>query len=123
MVNTTVQQLDPSGEAIEFPQKMPKYFRNDFGSQRVIFIAATDNVQWLKRELILDDQNFVADNVFFSVDLFQYSGLRSHEKGYDLALLSLCNHSIISVKETTIDKTRKKTEINISLISAFMSAT
>ena len=102
MVNTTVQQLDPSGEAIEFPQKMPKYFRNDFGSQRVIFIAATDKVQWLKRELVLDDQNFVADNVFFSVDLFQYSGIRSHEKGYDLALLSLCNHSIISVKETTI---------------------
>jgi len=80
----------------EYYRSAIRSFRNDFGSQRVIFIAATDNVQWLKRELLLDDQNFVADNVFFSVDLFQYSGIRSHEKGYDLALLSLCNHSIIS---------------------------
>jgi len=62
----------------------------------LIFIAATDNVRWLKRELLVEDHNFVTDNIFFSVDLFQQSGLHSHEKGYDLALLSLCNHSIIS---------------------------
>ena len=84
------------------PPKISQSFRNDFqrSNRKLIFIAATDNVQWLKRELLAEDDNFVADNIFFSVDLFQYIGLLSHEKGYDLALLSLCNHSIISVRES-----------------------
>ena len=102
MVNTIVQQLDHSGEDIDIPpKKISQYFRNDFqrGNKKLIFIAATDNVRWLKRELLVEDHNFVADNIFFSVDLFQQSGLHSLEKGYDLALLSLCNHSIISVRE------------------------
>ena len=83
------------------PPQISQYFRNDFqrSNRKLIFIAATDNVRWLKRELLVEDHNFVTDNIFFSVDLFQQSGLHSHEKGYDLALLSLCNHSIISVRE------------------------
>ena len=70
-------------------------FRKDFGKQkRMIFIAATDDVEWLKKVFATKTQDFLADDIYFSADLFS-----SVDKGagQDLALLSLCNHSIISV--------------------------
>ena len=57
----------------------------------------TDALAWLKGEISEQDGDFSADNIFFSTDLFSSIGVEAPGPGEDLALLSLCNHSIISV--------------------------
>ena len=76
------------------PSVSRKNFKN---RERVIFIAATDALGWLKGEISDQGGDFSADNIFFSTDLFSSVGVEAPGPGEDLALLSLCNHSIISV--------------------------
>ena len=76
------------------PSVSRKNFKN---RERVIFIAATDALAWLKGEISEQDGDFSADNIFFSTDLFSSIGVEAPGPGEDLALLSLCNLSIISV--------------------------
>ena len=72
--------------------------RRDFKSpKRVIFIAATDDKEWLKEAFAVETEDFWSDDIYFSTDLFSSVGIKAPGAGEDLALLSLCNHSIISV--------------------------
>ena len=76
-------------------------FRKDFGKQkRTIFIAATDDVKWLKEDFATETQEFLADDIYFST-ANPFSSV-DNGAGQDLSLLSLCNHSIISVICTKI---------------------
>ena len=63
----------------------------------MIFIAATDDMEWLKEAFAVKTEDFSAGDIFFSADLFSFVGIEAPGAGEDLALLSLCNHSIISV--------------------------
>ena len=63
----------------------------------MIFIAATDDMEWLKEAFAVKTEDFSANDIFFSADLFSSVGIEAPGAGEDLALLSLCNHSIISV--------------------------
>ena len=65
-------------------------FRNKLNTplQRVIFVAASDDPKWLRENLEDMDDLYLAEDLFEEKD-------RGGE--YDLALLSLCNHSIIGV--------------------------
>ena len=75
-----------------------KLSRRDFKNpKRVIFIAATDDEGWLKEAFAVEMEDFWADDIYFAADLFSSVGIRAPRAGEDLALLSLCNHSIISV--------------------------
>ena len=51
----------------------------------------------------METQHFSTKDIYFSADLFASLG-DDGGTGEDLALLSLCNHSIISVREATIQK-------------------
>ena len=78
--------------------KVLELSRHDFKSpQRVIFIAATDDKDFLKEAFAVATEDFWADDIYFSVDLFSSVGIEAPEPGEDLALLSLCDHSIVSV--------------------------
>ena len=75
-----------------------KIFRRDFKNpKRVIFIAATDDKGWLKEAFATKREDFWSDDIYFAADLFSSVGIKAPGAGEDLALLSLCNHSIISV--------------------------
>ena len=75
-----------------------KLSRRDFKSpKRVIFIAATDDKAWLKEAFVAKTEDFWSDDIYFAADLFSSIGIKAPGAGEDLALLSLCNHSIISV--------------------------
>ena len=79
-------------------KRVYKLSRRDFKSpKRVIFIAATDDKAWLKEALVAKTEDFWADDIYFAADLFSSIGIKAPAAGEDLALLSLCNHSIISV--------------------------
>ena len=78
-----------------------KLSRRDFKNpKRVIFIAATDDEGWLKEAFAVEMEDFWADDIYFAADLFSSVGIRAPRAGEDLALLSLCNHSIISVSSS-----------------------
>ena len=51
----------------------------------------------------METQDFSKKDIYFSADLFASVG-GDGGTGEDLALLSLCNHSIISVREAIIQK-------------------
>ena len=68
----------------------------------MIFIAATDDMDWLKEAFAVKTQDFWADDIYFSVDLFSSVGIKAPGAGEDLALLSLCDHSIVSVSFSKI---------------------
>ena len=85
------------------PKALLKLSRHDFKSpQRVIFIAATDDKDWLKEAFAVKTEEFWADDVYFSADLFSSVGIKKPGAGEDLALLSLCDHSIVSVSFSKI---------------------
>ena len=85
------------------PKALLKLSRHDFKSpQRVIFIAATDDKDWLKEAFAVKTEEFWADDVYFSADLFSSVGIKTPGAGEDLALLSLCDHSIVSVSFSKI---------------------
>ena len=67
------------------------FFRKKLNTpfQQVVFVAASDDPNWLRENL--EDM----DDLYLAEDLFE-DKKRGGE--YDLALLSLCNHSIIGVK-------------------------
>ena len=54
-------------------------------------------MDWLKEAFAVKTEDFSANDIFFSADLFSSVGIEAPGAGEDLALLSLCNHSIISV--------------------------
>jgi hypothetical protein len=82
----------------EYYRRAISMYRHDFKSpQRVIFIAATDDEDWLREAFAVKTEEFWADNVYFSADLFSSIGIKTPGAGEDLALLSLCDHSIVSV--------------------------
>ena len=63
----------------------------------MIFIAATDDKDWLREAFAVKTEDFWANDVYFSADLFSSVGIKAAKAGEDLALLSLCDHSIVSV--------------------------
>ena len=69
----------------------------------MIFIAATDDRGWLEEAFVVKTKDFLADNIYFSHDLFNSVGVKNPGAGEDLALLSLCNHFIISVSRCSKD--------------------
>ncbi|XP_061187829.1 galactoside alpha-(1,2)-fucosyltransferase 2-like [Saccostrea echinata] len=58
-----------------------KYFRDKFKTKRVFFIAASNEIGWLKQKLHEEE------NIFF---------LHDNSPIIDMAILSLCNHVIMS---------------------------
>ena len=72
-------------------QLIPIFSRDKFNSplRRVVFLAASDDPGWLRASLNND-----LEDILFTDDLF--GGARP-SGGQDLALLSLCHHSIIGV--------------------------
>ena len=82
-------------------EPLPELFRRDFKNpKRVIFIAATDDKAWLKKAFAKESEDFWSDDIYFAADLFSSIGIKAPGAGEDLALLSLCNHSIISVSSS-----------------------
>ena len=76
----------------------PYSSRQDFKyPKRLIFIAATDDKEWLKGAIAVND------DIYFSTDLFSSVGIEAPGPGEDLAMLSLCNHFILSVSNLTKD--------------------
>ena len=69
----------------------------------MIFIAATDDRGWLEEAFAVKTKDFWADDIYFSHDLFNSVGVKNPGAGEDLALLSLCNHFIISVSRCSKD--------------------
>ena len=91
MAATTTGPRTSTGLYHQMESIIAAFSRDKFNShlQRVIFLAASDDPYWLRANLKAD-----LGDLFFTADLFS-SGRPSG--GQDLALLSLCQHSIIGV--------------------------
>ena len=104
-----MRSKEPMSKLILFPRS--KY--NHIG-QKVVFVAATDDPKWLKANLRGRDVFFTSElfsKIETLVDNLRHSdtlrtvqssltsttGGSMPDQGEDLAILSLCNHTIISV--------------------------
>ena len=66
---------------VEYLQKATKYYNQKYAN--VVFVVCSDNIRW-------SQDNFPDKNVVFSVDY-------QSEPWVDLAILSMCNHTITTV--------------------------
>ena len=102
-------------DCIQFNDKSFKSHRTWFSNNNVIFLYVSDDLQWAEQKLLprvktkgRNHKNFKLNSkmhrLFLSLDIFiagslqypEYRGNKTLSTGLDLALLSLCNHTITS---------------------------
>ncbi|KAF7630829.1 L-Fucosyltransferase, partial [Meloidogyne graminicola] len=71
---------------VDYYKNAMKYFIKNKNNTKIIFLIVSDNISWAKRNIKIAEKNERISNVYYT----------SHYREIDMAILSKCNHLIIS---------------------------